>query len=168
MLMTIGVKMTMKSAGKMKKMSGKSILIGIFCARSSAIALRRLRISTERLRIVVPMETPRRSPCVIDADEDPHVRGVTATTEALDRLTDGEAHPLLLQREPKLLAERVGHALGGDPHRREDSETGLDRHDEQVDHVRHLLVDELHALASLELDVVDGREPAADAGCHRQ
>ncbi len=65
MLMIIGVRITMNSAGKMKKMSGKSILIGIFCARSSAIARRRLRISIERLRIVVPMETPSRSPCVI-------------------------------------------------------------------------------------------------------
>ena len=79
---------------------------------------------------------------------------VGAAAEALDRLTDGESHPLLLQRQPELLAERVGHALRRDAHRREDSETCLDRHDEEVDHVRHLLVDLLHALATLELDVV--------------
>ena len=71
---------------------------------------------------------------------------VGAAAEALDRLAHREAHALLLEREPELLAERVGHALGRDAHRREDSETGLDRDDEEVDHVRHLLVDQLHAL----------------------
>ena len=130
----------------MKKISGKSILIGIFCARSSAIALRRLRISTARFRIVVPIETPSRSPWVSDAHEDAHVRRVRAPAEALDRLVDREAHALLLQREAELLAERVGHALRRDAHRREDAEAGLDRDDEQVDHVRHLLVDPLEAL----------------------
>ena len=101
------------------------------------------------------------------ADEDPHVRGVGAAAEALDRLTDREAHPLLLEREPKLLAERVGHALGRDPHRREDSEAGLDRHDEEVDHVRHLLVDLLHPVTPLELDVVGANHPPTPAATAR-
>ena len=48
---TAGSSRMMNSAGKIRNTRGKSILIGAFCARSSAICRRRLRMSTARLRI---------------------------------------------------------------------------------------------------------------------
>jgi hypothetical protein len=45
-------------AGKIMNTSGKSILIGAFCACCSTCARRRLRISMARLRRICPIETP--------------------------------------------------------------------------------------------------------------
>src|SRR4029077_16401381 len=51
---TAGPRMTTNRAGKIMKTSGKSILIGAFCACCSAAARRRLRISIARLGRVCP------------------------------------------------------------------------------------------------------------------
>ena len=62
---TAGPRMTTNRAGKIMKTSGKSILIGAFCACCSACARRRLRISIARLRRICPTETPSSWPCTI-------------------------------------------------------------------------------------------------------
>src|SRR5262249_42363229 len=62
---TAGPRMTTNRAGKIMKTSGKSILIGAFCACASAAARRRLRISTARLRRIAPTETPSSCPCIM-------------------------------------------------------------------------------------------------------
>src|SRR5262249_21686836 len=61
-----GPRRTTHVAGKMRKMSGKSILIGAFCARFSAAARLRFLISTARLRMIWPVETPSCSPWRIE------------------------------------------------------------------------------------------------------
>ena len=140
-------------AGKMRKTSGKRSLIGIFCAFSSATAFRRLRISVARFRMVCRDRDAELLALGERADEHAHVRRVGPLTEAGDRLEDGEAHALLLKRQPDLLPERVLEPLGGDAHRGEDAETRFDRDDQQVDHVRHLAVDLLEALTHRAVDV---------------
>src|SRR5262249_13113909 len=57
-----GPRMTTNSAGKIMKTSGKSILIGAFCACCSTCARRRFRISMARLRRICPTETPSNCP----------------------------------------------------------------------------------------------------------
>ena len=52
MLRIAGASRTTKIEGKISATSGKRILIGAFCARSSAAALRRSRISLARLRMI--------------------------------------------------------------------------------------------------------------------
>ena len=90
-------------AGKMRKMSGKSILIGAFCARSSADALRRLRISIGEVAHDLPDRDAERLALDDRAHEHAHP-GVSARLEqVLQRLVHGEAHALLLQRQPQLL-----------------------------------------------------------------
>src|SRR4029077_8147280 len=65
MEMTAGPRMTTNSAGKIMKTSGKSILIGAFCACCSTAARRRLRISIARLRRIAPIDTPSSEPWTI-------------------------------------------------------------------------------------------------------
>src|SRR5258708_7697911 len=50
----------------MRKINGNSILTGAFCARSSAFARRRFRISRAMLRMICPIETPSVSPWMIE------------------------------------------------------------------------------------------------------
>src|SRR5207248_8751500 len=71
-----GYSSTPKSEGKIRNTSGKRILIGAFCARSSACARRRLRISTARFRMIVSMDTPSVSPCRTERKND-RIEGVS-------------------------------------------------------------------------------------------
>src|SRR5919198_60566 len=64
--MSAGPRSTTNMAGKIRKTRGKRILIGAFCARSSAFALRRRRISVARSRRICPIETPSVSPWTIE------------------------------------------------------------------------------------------------------
>src|SRR5215204_1845851 len=58
-----GPSSTTNMAGKIRKTSGNRILIGAFCARSSAWARRRFRMSVASPRMLWPIETPSVSPC---------------------------------------------------------------------------------------------------------
>ncbi len=61
-----GPRITTPSDGNIRKISGKSILTGALCARSSACWRRRTRMSTARLRITTPIETPSALPCTTE------------------------------------------------------------------------------------------------------
>ena len=92
--------------------------------------------------MISPIETPSVSPWMTDADERAHrrrvARGRACSSSA--SLVD-EAHALLLQREPQLVAQRPVEPLGGHPQRAAEADAGLDRHHEQVDQLGQLVVD---------------------------
>ena len=71
----------------------------------------------------------------------------------LERLVRREAHVLLLQRQPQLVAERAPDAPAATCERAAEAQARLDRHHEQVDELGQLVVDLL--------------ERAARAGCAR-
>ena len=105
--MSAGSSSTTNIAGKIRKMSGKSIFTGAFCASSSAFALRFLRISSARLRRIWPIETPSVSPWMIAADERLDAGRRRCASARLSSASVGrEAHALLLERQPELLGER--------------------------------------------------------------
>ena len=89
--------------------------------------------------MIWPVETPRLSPWRTERTK---VRsaGVSAAAEhALQRVVRGQAHPLLLQREAQLVAERPLEPLRGHVQRREEAQACLERHDEQVDQLGQLV-----------------------------
>ena len=133
-------------AGKMRSTSGKSILTGAFWACSSALAFRFLRMSSARLRRIWAIETPSSSPWTIARTKARMPGRVGAARHVLQRLVGADAHALLLERQPQLVAERALELLRREPHRADEADARLDRDDEQVDQVGQLLVDLVVAL----------------------
>ena len=158
----------MNMAGKMRKTSGNSILIGAFCAISSAAALRRFRISSA----IVPHDVAHRDAERLALDdrarEERDAARVGALLEVHERLVDGQAHVLLLQRQPQLLAERAADPVGCRPHCRREAEAGLDRDDEEVDQLGQLVLDLVVALPDPPAHDEENGEPADDHRADRE
>ncbi len=76
-----------------------------------------------------------------------------ARVEVAERILVGEAHVLLLQRQPHLLAERATDPVGCESHGAGEAEAGLDRDDEQIDEIRQLVLDPIASEPDLPLDV---------------
>src|SRR5439155_12768002 len=90
---TAGPSRMRNMAGKIRKMSGKRILIGAFWARSSAEARRRLRISPARFRMISPIETPSVCPWRTDRTNE-RIAGVSARVSMLRSASSAES-PML-------------------------------------------------------------------------
>ena len=105
--MIAGSRSTTNIAGKIRKTSGNSILTGAFCARSSAAALRFLRISIGEVAQDLPDRDAEGLALDDPADERPHPGRVDAVEQVLERLGRGESHRLLLKRQAQLLGERA-------------------------------------------------------------
>ena len=103
-----GPSRTTKIAGKIRKTSGKRILIGAFCARSSRLAWRACASRAARLRMICADRDAERLALDRPRGRTSASSGVSAAREHVRRAPPrGEAHALLLQRQPQLLAERA-------------------------------------------------------------
>ena len=157
---TAGPRMTTNRAGKIMKTSGKSILIGAFCACCSAAARRRFRISIARLRRICADRDAEQLALHHRARERLDRRSRAAADHVLERLDRREAHPLLLEHDPQLVAERSLHPLAGELERGAEAESRLDRDDEQVDQLGHAAIDPVQPGLGTPLDDEAGPEPA--------
>ena len=117
--------------------------------------------------MICPIETPSDSPWRIERTNE-RIAGVSARVEHVrERLVGRQAHALLLQRQPQLVAERAREALGRDLERAAKPEPGLDRDDEQVDQLGQLVVDLLEPPAGAFAHDHERRRPAREDR-HRQ
>ena len=141
MLISAGSSSTTNMAGKIRSTSGKTILIGAFCARSSAAALRRLRISSDEVPHHLADRDAERLALDDRANEHAHARGVRARVR-FSSVCEVE-RPMFCSCRVSRISSPSGPAisLGGEPHRAGEADAGLDRDDQQVDQLRQLVVD---------------------------
>ena len=83
----------------------------------------------------------------------------------MERLADRQAHVLLLQRQPQLIAERTLEPLGGHLERPDEAHSGFDRDDKEVDQLRKLVLDLSQSALSTILDELR-RNPVAERRTH--
>src|SRR5207302_4871616 len=87
-------------------------------------------------------------------------RSGAAIEHVRERLKRRQAHALLLERDPELVAERPLHPLAGDLERGGEAEARLDGDDEQVDQLRHVVVDFGEPLCRTAANEEGGTKPA--------
>ena len=102
------------------------------------------------------------------AGEERDASCVGALLQVHERLVDGQAHVLLLQRQPQLLPERPADPIGCGPHCLREAQAGLDRDDEEVDQLGQLVLDRVVALPDAPTHDVENGEPADDHGGERE
>ena len=133
-----GPMITMNSAGRMQKISGKRIFTGTFCAISSA----RWRALDPHLRGLDAQHVGDRDAERVGlhhrGDEAAQLGHVGALAEGAHRVGAARADLHLLQHAEELLGERARRVAGDLGERGVEAQAGLDRDRQQVERVGQL------------------------------
>ena len=105
-LMAAGPRITMNSAGRMQKISGKRIFTGTFCASSSARCERLIRISRACTRSTLAMGMPKASACTIAVTNPLQLGHVRSLAEGAHGVAAAGADLHLLQDAEELVRKR--------------------------------------------------------------